>query len=162
MQRPAFLLVFHPAQILQGEGRIGQRLDGNGQQAERVVVRRHPVGVEHAAPAAPVDDGPLPAPAHPDADGSITPPQREARSPGVSSRWMLHRQWGQWLWCAVPAPVGAAVPPQTRQTKWFSVVVKGILLKDRLLQTHLREAWRELIACKPPGLRQAPNESGCS
>ena len=49
--------------------------------------------------------------------GSIIPPQSEARSPGSSSTWRLHRQLGQWLRWALPAASGTTGRPHTLQVK---------------------------------------------
>ena len=51
------------------------------------------------------------------ATGSMMPPQGAERSPGISSRWRLERQWGQWLRWRVPAPSGETVLPQDTQMK---------------------------------------------
>ena len=53
---------------LQWERRLTQGPHGDGHELHGIVVRRRAVGAEGAAAAAPVDDGPLAAPAHPDGD----------------------------------------------------------------------------------------------
>ena len=52
--------------MIQREGGLGQRADGQRQQQGLVIICRNPVGVEGAADAAAVDDGPLSALADPD------------------------------------------------------------------------------------------------
>ena len=49
------------------------------------------------------------------ATGSISPPQSDALSPGSSSTCRLHRQFGQWLRWALPAPSGTTMRPQFLQ-----------------------------------------------
>ena len=59
----------HPLQPVQGEGRGRQGPDRKGQELEGIIVGGDAVGMQDAAPAAPVDDGPFPIPAHPYPDG---------------------------------------------------------------------------------------------
>ncbi len=51
-----------------GNGGLAQGLQRNRHELHGIVVRRRSVGAEGAAAAAPVDDGSLAAPAHPDGD----------------------------------------------------------------------------------------------
>ena len=83
-----------------------------------VVVRRHPVGVENAAPLAAVDDGPLAAFAHPDTHWLHDVAAVRRPVPGSSSRWRLRRQLGAVV-AVLPSPVGAGVTrrPHTLQVK---------------------------------------------
>ena len=59
----------HFLDLLDGEGRIGQGLHGDGHELHGVVVGGHAVGGYPPADAAPVNDGPLPALADPHGDG---------------------------------------------------------------------------------------------
>ena len=54
---------------LQGKGRQREGFEGNGHQLHGVVIPRHPVGAELAAPAAPVNHRPLLFFPHPHPDG---------------------------------------------------------------------------------------------
>ena len=59
----------HLLNALQREGGRGQGLHGDGHELHGVVIRRHPVGRQGAAPAAAVDNGPLAVFPHPHGDG---------------------------------------------------------------------------------------------
>lgn len=93
--------------------RLRQRLHGDRQKLQRVVVRRRAVGRKCAAALTAVDDRPLAALSRPDGDrlGSIMPPQPLSRLPGSISTCRLERQFGQWLQCSDPAFSGATVRP---------------------------------------------------
>ena len=107
----------HP---LNGKGRAADGLHGDGHELDGIIVRRDPVGAEHAAPAAAVDDRPFAVFRTHTATGSISPPQSDSRSPGSMSRCTEHRQLGQWFRWSLPAPAGTTGWPQFRQVKLSS------------------------------------------
>ena len=88
--------------VLQGEGGQGEGLQGDGHQFHGVVVSGDPVGIQLAAPAAPVDDGPLAALPDPHTDGV----HKAAAVSGPVAGLLVHMKAGQTVGAVVA--VGAA------------------------------------------------------
>lgn len=87
---------------LQGKGRQREGFEGNGHQLHGVVIPRHPVGAELAAPAAPVNHRPLLFFPHPHPDGV----HDAAAVCGAVSRLLVHVEAAQ----AVGAVVAVVAP----------------------------------------------------
>ena len=88
--------------VLQRKGGQGEGLQGDGHQLHGVVVGGDAVGIQLAAPAAAVNDGPLAALPDPDTDGL----HKTAAVSGPVTRLLVHMQTGQTVGTVVA--VGAA------------------------------------------------------
>lgn len=89
---------------VEGERGHGQRPHGDGHELHRIVVGRHPVGVQGAAALAPMDDGPFAAFADPHHDRLHV----AAAVGGPVARFDVHVQTGQAVGTMVPVPASGA------------------------------------------------------